>query len=199
MSEIPRKAKTPPVGVRASSSSEAEQWPDEENTGVGDPLQQLNARAKNAANVSKAAFGAISELRRQHKAAVEQDKKDHERIYTSMDGVKSKVGKLEDQVEKIDNKVEKIDGKVDSLAEHVGNLREESARTGAHVERLVAVIGARETAEIKADIHIETKRKEAEIKDTSEIKKLKRTLFLKFAIPIITALATAISAYFIAR
>ena len=32
-----------------------------------------------------------------------------------------------------------------------------------------------------------------------ELPGLKRTLFLKFAIPIVTALATAISAYFITR
>jgi seryl-tRNA synthetase len=176
-----------------------EVWPDEENTGVGDPLQQLNARTKNTGNVAKAAFGAISELRRAQKVAVEQDKEDHERIYTSMDDVKSKVGKLEGQVERLDGKVDKVDGKVDNLAEHVGNLREESARTGAHVERLVAVIGVRETAGIKADIHIETVRKEVDIKDQAAVKKLKRTLFLKFAIPIVTALATAISAYFITR
>lgn len=190
-----RRPRTPATGV-ASDDSE---WPNEENTNVGDPLQQLNARTKNTGNAAKAAFGAISELRRTMKAAVEQDQEDHGRIYTSMDDVKSKVGKLEVQVEKLDGKVDKVDGKVDNLAEHVGNLREESARTGAHVERLVAVIGVKEQAEIKADIHIKTVRAETDIKDMADTKKLKRQLFMKFAIPIITAIATAISAYFVTR
>jgi seryl-tRNA synthetase len=163
--------------------SEAE-W-EEEATGVGDPVQQTNIRAKNAASASKAAFGAISELRRSVKDAVQQDKEDHERIYTSMDDVKSKVDKLET--------------KVDKLSDHVGDLREESARTGAHVERMVSIIGVKETAEVKAEVSLKLAAGKAEIADQSAVKKLKRQLFLKFAIPIVTALATAISAYFIAR
>jgi len=182
-----RRPKTPPAGVSAQPRAPSEvEWPEEESTGVGDdPVQQTNVRAKNAASASKAAFGAVSELRRFVKDAVQQDKTDHERIYTSMDDVKSKVDKLE--------------GKVDKLSDHVGDLREESARTGAHVERMVAVIGARETANITADIHIDTVRKETSIKDEAETRKLKQQLFLKFAIPIVTALATALSAYFITR
>ncbi len=188
-----QRRKTPVGGVRAADD---DLWLDEEPTGVGDPLDRLNARSKNTSRAAKAAFGAISDLRQTMKVAVEQDQKDHALIYNSMDDVKSRV-------EKLDVKVDKTGDKVDALAGHVGDLREESARTGAHVERLVAKMEVKEKAEIQADIHIKTVRAETGIKEEASRKKLKRQLFFKFAVPIVTAvataIATAISAYLITR
>jgi t-SNARE complex subunit (syntaxin) len=169
------RRRTPPGGTPIQT------WDEEERTDINaDPAKQLATRAKNAASASRAAFGAISEVRRELRESVKRDQEDHERIGSAMERMDSKVGNLEE--------------KVDKVGEHVSDLREQSAATGAHVSRLITVVEGDQKARLQLTVIKET----AEIEDTAHRKKWSRDIWLKIAAgvgPILAALGTYLATH----
>lgn len=200
------KVKTPPAGVRAQTAR-PESF--EEDTPVeGDPISQMTTRAKNAANNSRAAFGAIGDLRRQLTAAVERDVADHDRLY--------------DSVNRVDRKVDEIGSVQKELLRDMGELRENVGETRGIMQQLVTQLEAdreerMEAAKARAIIELEEKKAELEVKkvgalseikveetakvtqiaDEADSRKVRRKRSLKViggAIAVITALSTVLGA-----
>src|SRR5574338_422897 len=173
---------TPPAGVRAQTARPLAESFDEDTPIDGDPVSQLQTRAKNAANNSRAAFGAIAELRREVRANNDRDIRDHEIMMTSSD---------------------RIMVKVEELSSHVGDIREPMGEVRGKLHILVNELAAdraerAESAKIKAVTDAEIKRAEAvaELHETKEQQKHRRARNLKILgtiLMILGALATALA------
>lgn len=161
--KLVRKHPTPVAGVR--SGTQNDDFEQEAETPVdGDPVTQINTRAKNAAANAKGAFAAIREVRTELRDAVKRDEEDHKRISNSM---------------------EKIEGKVDTLSSQMGGVRERVGEMTGHMATLIA--------QAKATIELDTAKKKEEIEDTAHIRKTKRELSAKVVMTILGAVGAILT------
>src|SRR5690606_36490018 len=91
-----RKPLTPRPSVRVQTA-QPESFEDETPV-YGDPVQQINARARMAAHASrdaaatsKAAFAKIDDIRREVQRYVERDMADHDRLFKKYDRLDEKI------------------------------------------------------------------------------------------------------------
>jgi hypothetical protein len=195
-----RKPLTPPAGVRAiTAKPEPEIF--EETTDVGgDPIHQASARAKNAANASRAAFAAIGDLRRDVRDYNRRDQEDHERIYTTLTGISDRVDAQGGRIDNVSDRIGHMEGQLGNVSGQLEVLttviKEDRAARNEHQKiRLVAETEI-ETAEAKAQIDVEAAAAKAQIDETAKYKQFRRRLVLKLAAiitPVVAALAGGIT------
>ena len=192
---------TPPAGVRAQTARPLAESFDEETPVEGDPVSQINTRAKNAANNSRAAFGAVAELRREVRANNDRDIRDHEVMTTSMDRIMNKVDELGTHVGDIRESMGEVRGKLHILVNELAADRAERAEsakikavTEAEIKKAAAVADAEiKKAEAVADAEIKKAEAVAEIDETKEEAKHRRARNLKILGAILTAISVLIT------
>lgn len=138
------KRSTPHAGVRAQTAQPiaavqtAYESFEDETPIEGDPVTQINARAKNAAASARGAYSAIREVRKELQVAVDRDIADHRVMTASMSQINAKVDTLQDHLadvrENMGGVIGKLDGIWDSLVE------ERRARVKSAELRTVAAI-----------------------------------------------------------
>lgn len=187
---------TPPAGVRAQTARPVNESFEEETPVDGDPVTQINTRARNAAASSKAAFGAIGELRRELRASVDRDVRDHQSMGASISLINTKVDTLNEHVGDLRESMGEVRGTLHILvntleAERVA--REDSARLKAITEAEIKKADALADAEIKkaeavAEINVDAAEKLAELDETKDRAKHKRKIGLKVLAAFLTLL-----------
>lgn len=209
-----RRPLTPPAGVRAQTASPESEF-EGETPVEGDAVTQINNRAGRAAASSKAAFGAIGELRRELRASVDRDVRDHQAMMTSSGKIETRVDEIGRHVGDLRESVGEMKGEVKGTKEMLQVLvdqleqerqaRADSARlravTEAEIKRADAVAEAEikrasavADAEIKkaskvAEIEVDKTAKVAAIEDDVDATKHKRARNMK----IVAAIATVVT------
>jgi len=126
-----RKPKTPPAGIRAQTAGE-QTWEGDETPVDGDPVSQINTRARNAAANSRQAVTKLVETNSKidrYQATVETYMKDHERIY---DRLKAQ----DNQLSNIHGSVNMLGGAVTDLSSTVGTLKGSMASASEQLQTL---------------------------------------------------------------
>jgi len=161
---------TPFSGVRIVTNGES----DDE----GDDAASAAVRAESSA---RAAFSLIREVQRETRVAIERDQRDHERIYQTLNVMTDSVREVQT---------------------HVGNLREAMGEVSGKISTLTSIVDderqARREAErirLASEAEIATKRKVAEIDQSSDKEKERLRIAYKAAGVIVTVLGTLITAY----
>jgi seryl-tRNA synthetase len=189
-----RKKITPPAGVRAQTAGE---FSDPDETPVeGDPVAQINTRARNAAHNSKQAVTKLVVLdakvdgyQRQVDTYFEIDQAEHKRIYAQLDsqsekldGVRSDIGDLKGDVGEVKGALETLNKTITMQLEvhatqKIEDAKIESARRieSAKIESAKQIEGAKiESAKEIATVEVEQRRELATIEDKVETAKFER-------------------------
>jgi chromosome segregation ATPase len=161
-----RKPKTPPAGIRAQTAGEPDFVSEEMTPVEGDPVSQINTRARNAAHNSRQAVVRLVETNAKldgYQAKVETYMKDHDRIYDRL--------RAQDlQLLGISNSVSNLNDTVIGLGTTVGDLKGAFGAASEQLEQLNAHLQhERELQQQRELAEAEIEKKEA--LDAAEIKK----------------------------
>lgn len=175
-----RRPKTPPAGVRAQTA-QPESFEDETPID-GDPVSQINTRARNAAHNSKQAVTRIAVLdakvdgyQRQVDTYFELDQQDHKRIYQQLDATIDTLNTIQTSIADIRGDVGEAVGAVRTLTATIQEkAKVDTAReiAKAEVDAKAAIVKVEiEQAQAESDVAIEQKREivKAEIEHKREL------------------------------
>jgi hypothetical protein len=186
----------PPAGVRAQTAKPLEEDFEGLTPVEGDPVSQMTKRGAQAAASSRAAFGAIGDLRRELRASVERDVRDHEAMTHA-------IHRIERAQQAMNDQVTSLNGHVGDLREDMGAVRtwvEDERRRRAESDRMRALVAVEEKKvelEVRkagelSEIKIEETAKVTKIADEADSRKVRRKRNLKM-IGILAAIVTALS------
>lgn len=196
-----RKKITPPVGVRAQTA-QPESFEDETPV-EGDPVSQINTRARSAAHNSRQAVNKIGVLdaklegyQRQVDTYFGLDQAEHKRIYAQLDSqsqklddVRSDVGDLKTDIGDLKGDVGEVKGALETLnktitmqlevhaTKKIEEAKIESAKQieSAKIESARQIEGAKiESAKEIATVEVEQRQAIATIEDKVETAKFER-------------------------
>lgn len=201
-----RKKATPPAGVRAQTA-QPESFEDETPV-EGDPVSQINTRARSAAHNSRQAVNKIALLdskvdgyQRQVDTYFAIDQADHKRLYgqldsqsEKLDGVRSEIADVRTDMGDLKGAVGEVKGALETLnttltkqfevqtAKQIEDAKIESAKRieSAKIESAKQIEGAKiESAKELADVVVEQRRELATIEDKADTAKFERKVRYK--------------------
>lgn len=192
------RTKTPPAGVRAQTAQPIREFD------ADDLITKMTKRTERADASSRAAFGAIGELRRELRHAVQRDMEDHKSMSSSIERVADEQRMMNEHVGDLRQKMGVVEGELKGntrlltlLTEQLEDerrARNESARLRAvvEVEERKVELEVKKTTAIAA-VEIDKTAKVAAIEDTTDEKKHKRKRAMKL-FGIISGLLTILGA-----
>lgn len=182
---------TPPPEVRAQTAPPTADFASEDLTPVeGDPVTQIGKRAARADASSRAAFGAIGELRRELRAVNDRDVRDHNLMMSTSGKIEARVDEIGRDVADLRENMGEVRGTLHVLVNQLEADRKEreiERREAAERERMRVAVEVKEReAEIEVkkttaitEIKVEETAKVTKLEDEADEKKTARKIKLK--------------------